>query len=277
MDSSIDQKVINLIFIGDSDIARWPESQLPSISTHPVLQHHNLKQVIFNHSQNGALLANIPSQVQKALKEVKVSACTGTTSTTNFFIACAGENDLSHGFSVDTVMTSFHNLLETIFATNDSDDKLHFIFFGPKLEPWLNDDVEARTSYDQLSERMAIDSLKYSYSSSVLMNGGDGDCGDCSHSPIETSGPKIRNVTFIDTLTHFCGETADDMGSVHSTGTCRHAQAQSKFFDEDGLHLSEEGYALWKEELELLLSRILCNEHCIDSLDHSHGKKIVLD
>ncbi len=255
--SSTDQTVINLIFIGDSDIARWPKSQMPSISTHPALQHHNFKQVIFNHSQNGALLANVPSQVHRALKEVKKQVHLLVPH--HFFIACAGENDLSHGFSVDTVMTSFHNLLETIFTTNNDDintNNLHILFFGPKFEPWLNDDYEARESYDQLSERMTIHSLKYSYSSNVLMNDGDhGDCS-CSHSPVETSAPKIKNVTFIDSLTLFCGETADDMGSVqYST---RHAQARSNFFDKDGLHLSDEGYALWKEELELLLSQILC-------------------
>lgn len=255
--------LVHFILVGDSDIARWPESQFPSLSNNPVLKQRNYKQVISNYSQNGALLANIPSQVKRAYEDELITIESNKNYSCTIFIACAGENDLSAGFNVDSVMSSFHKLVDSIFSDKSSSlcqSRPHYlIFFGPKLEPWIDSyddkghdttDTIMRKSYYQLSERMTL--------ASTIKSKDD------------------MNIAFIDCLTLFCDvdSASNDKGAAVLSGRYK---ALSKYFDHDGLHLNEEGYKVWKKALDLQLSQLLCKERCNDSLDMSRGKNMLLD
>ena len=293
-----DSKDIVLVLVGDSDISRWPTSEITSLFDYPILKDHQFKQpILSNYSKSGALLQNVTSQVAKALKDLNGSTINSKKSQTRskkhyekkqnqnhnqnhnghdqqqhkhpslFFIACAGENDLSSGFPVDTVINSFHKLVDSIFSESHCHGQPYLIFFGPKLEPWLNDNdnEEMRKLYYQLNERLAVASLECAKNVTMghsLRQGRNHHC----HSD-------GKNVYFIDSLTRFCGPSASEKGSVLSGK----AKAETKYFDDDGLHLNENGYKVWKEELGSLLVRILCSERCNTSLNMSHGKKIILD
>lgn len=282
---------LNFILIGDSDMAKWPSSQLPSLANLPTLKHHNFKQVISNFAKNGALLSNVPSQVEKAIKELNITVDNAPSNSSRkhhsnvFFIACAGENDLSQGFSVDAVMQSFNSLIDTIFSYSTCNNKPHLIFFGPKIEPWLNasdkDDKnseEMRKAYFQLSQRLKLCCHEFNTNVTVdhnhLQKHGFGNNHHC-HSD-------GKNVTFINSLTLFCDGDEDDGGESYIDNgigaiLSGKVKANEKYFDTDGLHLNEEGYGIWKQELDILTSQILCTERCLDSLDMSRGKNIILD
>ena len=287
-----DSKKLIFILVGDSDISRWPSSEMPSLVDHSVMKHHNFKQPIFsNYSKSGELLQNVPSQVAKALKDLKGGRKKSKSKRKQslgrqkhnhhhdhdhdvqhehpsiFFIACAGENDLSSGFSVDTVVHSFHKLVDSIFSDSNCHDRPHLIFFGPKLEPWLNDNdnEEMRKFYYQLNERLIISSSNCARDVTIDHSAKEGQNHHC-HSD-------GKNVSYIDSLTLFCGQSANERGSVLSGK----AKADETYFDVDGLHLNQEGYKVWKQELERTLEQILCSERCVHSLDMSHGNKVVLD
>ena len=55
-----------------------------------------------------------------------------------------------------------------------------------------------------------------------------------------------QKLKFIDCLTLFCGETKDVPGALYGGK----AVADDKYFKDDGLHLNDEGYKLWKDLLE---------------------------
>ena len=260
-----------LFFLGDSDMARWPSNQLPSISNIISLKHHNFKQVNHNHSKNGALLQDVPSQVQKALEDYQsvrphgnAEKCSSSSSNV-FFIVCAGENDISNGLSIDNVMTSFNGLIDSIFSNESSrcfERRPHLIFLGPKLEPWLVDDKSSRKSYFQLSERMISQSCQR-LPTSTKVNLLDTD--NVNNHSCDDSVDDGKHISYINCLTMFCGESAKMQGAV----LAGRAKAEMKYFNDDGLHLNEEGYKVWKEELQNVLSRILCTERCVESLDMS--------
>ena len=259
--SCVNSNEVVFFLVGDSDISRWPADLLPSLSDHPALEHHNINQTIYNeHCKSGALLQQTADQVKRYIKDFKNSALNDKHSLV-FFIACAGENDLSNGFSVDTIVASFQKLCDTIFAESSCASRPYLIFFGPKLEPWLDEDSKARRSYYQLSERLAETCLRFSVD---ITQGQDHDQGHC-----HCDG---KNITYVDCLTIFCGESANESGAVLSGK----AKAETKYFDNDGLHLNEVGYKIWKDKLEIILSQIICSERCINSLDMSHGMKIEL-
>jgi hypothetical protein len=140
------------------------------------------------------------------------------------------------------------------------------IFLGPKLEPWLEDDMEARKSYFHLSERLSRSCQTFG-TNETLDHNENKDNQSCH--------PDGKNaISYVNCLTMFCGDSADLPGAV----LAGRAKAETKYFNKDMLHLSEEGYKVWKEEIEWIISSIICTERCTHSLDMSHGgKKIVLD
>ena len=254
-----------LILIGDSNVSQWPPKELPSVSDNVLLEHHHLKQVIFNHAKDGANMTEMKDQVQEALKELKSS--TSLQHPKIFFIMCTGENDLSSGQAVDDVIASFHEVIDSIFADSSCETRPHLILFGPKFEPRLNDE-----NY-QLSEKLSAACEKLSLN--VTLDHHDEDNGHHCHSD-------GKNIVYIDCLTKFSGEgSVSSKGSISDclTLSCRRSKAESKYFDsDDGLRLSSEGYKVLREEVEYTLSRIICTETCIHSLDKSYlGDKIVLD
>lgn len=279
---SCSDKVITLILIGDSDISRWPSKELPSVSDHVLLKHHHLKQIIMNHAKSGANMIDVQVQVQEAMKDLNNNLLKKSSSKKGlplpsdeqqqhpriFFIMCAGENDISSGRSVDYVISSFYEVVDKIFSGSSCENRPHLLLFGPKFEPWLNDDSSARKSYFQLSDQLSR--TCETLSPNLTLDHHDQNRNDRSHH-CHSDG---KNIVYIDCLTKFCGESASLKGAILGG----RARAELKYFDSDGLHLSPEGYKVWREDVENTLSRIICTEECIDSLDKSNvGKKIVLD
>jgi len=130
-------------------------------------------------------------------------------------VVCAGENDDGHGLSVDDSLGAMDRLLLT-------KNFGHLIFLGPKFEPWLNEDASSRKTYAKLDK---------------------GFRRRCE---------KVENVTYIECLTMFCGDTANVKGAVLGG----RAKAQQEFFEDDQLHLNEKGYKVWKTRIESELSKL---------------------
>eukprot|EP00557_Chaetoceros_sp_GSL56_P001686 CAMPEP_0176504116 /NCGR_PEP_ID=MMETSP0200_2-20121128/15749_1 /TAXON_ID=947934 /ORGANISM="Chaetoceros sp., Strain GSL56" /LENGTH=204 /DNA_ID=CAMNT_0017903501 /DNA_START=183 /DNA_END=794 /DNA_ORIENTATION=- len=156
------------------------------------------------------------------------------------FIACAGENDLSTcsnttSSMLDRIMEHFESAVQSIFSIKSSKQQIknpHLIFIGPKVEPWMEqDDLDARMSYFQLSERLRSCIAKLSSSS-------------C---PIATK-CKSNSIFYLDSLTLFCGETSN------KSVVGGQAIAQRIYFHEDELHLSQNGYEIWKNQVDDILS-----------------------
>lgn len=86
-----------------------------------------------------------------------------------------------------------------------------------------------------------------------------------------------RRIRFIDCLTiMFCSDDTKNKSLVGGT-----ARAHELYFKGDGLHFSIEGYIRWKEELDLLLSKIVEGqtlfENCIFLLkNHDHFNESII-
>jgi lysophospholipase L1-like esterase len=229
-----------LVLIGDSDIFRWPNELLPTI-------HEKLvgDDMIVNQSRSGALLQDLPKQAETAINilisKFGDSQISTPTSTELVILACAGENDVSSNFSLDPILQAFEEFVRIIFTSLISDDitMRHLIFLGPKLEPWLKHDMHSRKSYFKLSKSLdrACKRLQSSICNNLCSDGGD-------------IGEKKYMTSFVDCLTLFCGETANLPGAVMGGN----AVAQNHYFYDDGLHLSPEGYQIWKELIEKMLN-----------------------
>jgi len=220
-----------LILMGDSDIARWPKELLPNI-------HDKVTGDIINQSRSGALLQELPKQANAAIEALTSRLDVVQMPTDIVILACAGENDVSSNFSLDLILEAFEEFVRIIFTSSMSDVIVNrrVIFLGPKLEPWLKDDFHSRKSYFKLSR--ALDRACRRLQNSI--------CNMQTHGQTEK---KEYNLLFVDCLTLFCGETSDLPGAVMGGN----AVAQDHFFHHDELHLSPEGYQIWKELLENLL------------------------
>ena len=102
MSACEDHQEIALIFLGDSDISRWPEHLYPSLSTTQSLPHRHITSTNFHHAKSGAIMQNLSKQIKKSSRELS-----GKYFDAAIFIACAGENDVSSDIPIDTIMSSF--------------------------------------------------------------------------------------------------------------------------------------------------------------------------
>ncbi len=156
---------------------------------------------------------------------------------TLIFVACAGENDVSSGQSIDKIQHSLTRFIEELFRVNHATDEpninnKHLIFFGPKIEPWLTNDHTSRKQYNKLSTALQRAIRKSSVVSS-------------SYS---------QNVVYVDCLTMFCtSESKDVPGAVHGG----RAIPDRRYFDPDELHLNDLGYDIWKEILGQKIQSII--------------------
>ena len=100
------------------------------------------------------------------------------------------------------------------------------VFFGPKFEPWLQDHPTSRKVYVKLSKSMRR------------------ACDRHLHR---------EDIKFIDCLTMFCGDSATVPGAVLGGK----AVPVKDFFDSDGLHLSDAGYLVWRDEVNCVLEHII--------------------
>ena len=272
-----DHSHIALIFFGDSDIARWPEHLFPSLdlTTKKNLNHHRIDVTTFNFSKSGAIMENLSKQITKASHEL-----TGKNERFDemIFIGCAGENDVSNGIPIDTTMEFFNEAMKSInsfFDHHSSPKQPYVLFMGPKVEPWMDSsELESRNGYFQLSARLKQACRALSASASI--------CSDQCRNPHYGSQSRIEKhaneseisckrdheghfVHYVDCLAMFC--TLETMGLSVVGGQ---ALADTKYFNEDGLHLSDEGYLVWKEEVVNLIEGIVCGEKCGESLDNTH-------
>ena len=248
--------VKRVVFLGDSDISRWPPSIYPSIiqnTTTAAAAGEDCHLNCVNVARGGAVMSDMLNQ----LKEWRDSSSSSTSSnvvdnntestTTNnnnnkddgitIYIACAGENDISSGQSIDKIQHSFSSFLTELFRpkkqnliSNDGDNTHFLILLGPKLEPWLTNDHTSRKQYTKLSTALQR---------------------------IIRKSPDENNIVYVDCLTMFCTtESKDVPGAIHGG----RAIPDRQYFDSDELHLSDEGYKVWKEVVdEKIQSIILCN------------------
>lgn len=158
-----------IILVGDSDISRWPETLLPNASS---LDRSYSSRILVVSGTSGATLNQIIPYVKDALTTVqdkrKATQAVGCQSPQKtFLIICAGENDTGNGTALFKSEESLNVMLKLIFGTSKDDDSasedlLHLLFLGPKFEPWLTDDLDARKSYVQMSRSFELICRDYS-------------------------------------------------------------------------------------------------------------------
>ena len=212
-----------IVFLGDSDISRWPSSLYPSILK-GTDEDYDTRCV--NISKGGAVISDMQSQL-KTLRDCDEEVDKANT----LFVACAGENDVSSGQSIDMIQKAFTSFLEELFGSEQitHQQSKHLIFFGPKFEPWLTEDYASRKQYTKLSNALqrTIRKIQESYK---------------------------ENIVYVDCLTMFCtAETKDVPGAVHGG----RAMPNRSYFDSDELHLSDEGYEVWRDILKEKVEGIL--------------------
>ena len=159
----------------------------------------------------GATLQEIITHLEAALQTID------KTTETVVLVTCAGENDIGSGVSLDDTLAAFHNLVQGFFDEHGASRRL--IFLGPKIEPWLEDDPASRKQYAKLSRAFQRACSKHERSS---------------------------DIRFVDCLTMFCGESATLPGATLGGK----AKAERLYFVNDQLHLSQEGYQVWKQVVE---------------------------
>lgn len=179
---------MKLLLLGDSDIDYWPTSLFPDWPNGTVERK----------GYSGATLQEVVDHFTD-------------TADGMMLVVCAGEND----DDLEESLAAMDNLLEKTTTCH------HLIFLGPKLEPWLNDDVSSRKQYIKLSKGLRRRCEK-----------------------------KETTVTFIDCLTMFC-ENVNVPGALLGGK----AKADPKFFSSDQLHLNDDGYRVWKKIVETELSK----------------------
>lgn len=221
-------KTISIALIGDSDISRWPPSLYPECST------RNVETSVVNIGQGGAVLSDLLPQLHTLREDYQNTQYTAACDKVNIIIVCAGENDVGSGRSVDGLLDTFRSFLDELFPNTQpqpkhQDPKYYLLFIGPKFEPWLSEDMSSRKQYTKLSNALHRTIRKH---------------------PRFDSGRMI----FIDCLTMFCTkETSNMPGAVHGG----RAIPDEQYFDQDGLHLSEKGYQVWKHTAEEEIVKIL--------------------
>jgi len=233
---------IHLLMIGDSDIARWPKELLPSVSSRDDsgdLQQECCETAgslptptspISVSGHSGATLSQIIEPLKEGLERIAQTPRAKHRAATTVLrapqesvvvvVVCAGENDIGDGVPLAKSEQALETSLKTVFDDFGSrlsrDFRLHMIFLGPKLEPWLKDDMHARKAY-----------IRMSSSFERICNARDG-------------------VIFVDCLTMFCGKSANQPGSLFGG----RAIPETQYFNDDQLHLSKEGYLQWKKVVE---------------------------
>ncbi|KAG7351073.1 GDSL-like lipase/acylhydrolase family protein [Nitzschia inconspicua] len=225
-----------LLLVGDSDIERWPEKFYPCLqgvgASAAVDSHGNSFFSLSGHS--GATLGQVLIHVRDALEDARGAA--DRKSPTIILVVCAGENDIGMGVSLETTKVNFSALLDLVFSdqtvAGSGGDLTHFIFLGPKFEPWMeydNDSVGMKQAYAKLDR--AFHRLCDEYAK--------------RHENLSS------NIHYIDCLDMFCGDTSNLPGAR----TGGRAVAKEEFFCSDQLHLSDDGYAVWKETVERIIKK----------------------
>jgi lysophospholipase L1-like esterase len=204
---------MSLAFVGDSDIDYWPSEVLPTLDgAVPVA-------AVSGHS--GASLSETLPHLRKVLENH------GSIQKL-MIVACAGENDIGDGISLDNSLIALRQFLDAIFSNDEKvpSFKHHLIFLGPKFEPWLEDDPSYKKAYSKMSRAFSRCCEKHE---------------------------NADQIQFIDCLTMFCGDTATIPGAV----LAGRAKADYKYFAADKLHLSIHGYTVWQQVVQERITEII--------------------
>jgi len=186
--------------------------------------------------QSGAVLDETIGLVSKALGDIVATETKVEVTHKNngakkgapitILVLCAGENDIGQGYSVDKIIRSFERVVDECFAFD-----LHLptttkvIYLGPKIEPWLADDPSSRKRYVKVSKALQRAAERHE---------------------------RKADIRYVDCLLMFCGDSANVPGAVTAK-----AKAEEVYFVNDALHLSDEGYAIWKRVVETEVSKML--------------------
>lgn len=258
-----------IVLVGDSDIAFWPKQLLPSplncaeeggteIDTTEWDQT-----LVSGHS--GAKLAEVLPNLRTVLAESQACDDGGggdivgdgnrrtirarsKSSDTLIVVACAGENDIGEGLSLGKSVEALREFLDMVFLSDDANSHSSYqnnggdrflLFLGPKFEPWLEDDPSYKKKYSAMTRAFQHCLQEYKIENSTTKN--------------STSNGYRINIHFVDCLTMFCGETANIPGAR----LCGRAKADPRYFASDQLHLSKEGYSMWKDVVETQIRQFL--------------------
>lgn len=226
-----------IILIGDSDISRWPPSLYPQCRKICSDICKDGEASVKKLGQSGAVLSDLIPQLRQWRAENPAMQADGSLSERfHVFVACAGENDIGSGRALDSLSETFRSFLDELFPHSQLEQhhNIHhnLIFLGPKFEPWLSTDMSSRKQYTKLSNSLQRTIRK--------------------HQGFTTS-----RIVFVNCLTMFCtSQTATVPGALHDG----RAIPDEKYFDDDGLHLNEDGYRVWKNIVEEELNNIFAME-----------------
>ena len=242
--------------VGDSDIARWPSPLLPNISSLTNTPTDDTTSGIPNvivSGHPGMTLNQIVPHVQDAIVTLLQSDLPCTAPTNKFLVVCGGENDIGCGIPMCTSKLAFQSLLDLVQQTNVQQVSkrqhassfqpsiVHLIFLGPKLEPWLRHDSAARKSYIQMS--IIFEQLCHQQRRK-----------DIESKSVQYCDSDIKYIHYIDCLTMFCGNCGTNRKSALYGGK---DTADTIYFHSDQLHLSNDGYEIWKSAVEDKIATIL--------------------
>jgi len=224
-----------LLLLGDSDIYRWPDDLIPCCTQargNSHLPKSNKTLQVEKVARGGATLSDVKRMFERwassSETQLKVRYGDGDDGKV-IVIACAGENDLGFGNSVEHVSKIFCSLLDSLMLTllggsNSTGPHVRVIFLGPKYEPILTDDHSLKKQYTKLSKAMKRICNRHT---------------------------QAGRIQFLDCLVMFCDEKTKDVPGTTSDGR---AIPNEKLFDVDKLHLNDDGYRIWKREVENLLT-----------------------
>ena len=249
--------------VGDSDIARWPIHLLPNVEgavggddDHNTTCHPNSSHVLVS-GHSGMTLQQILPYVKDMITTLLLQCDTPSQprlvkNNPLFVVVCGGENDIGGGIPLSDSKLAFQSLLDLFHETNielpqrhrpttavsipQPHPDVHLLFLGPKFEPWFVNDTTTRKSYIQMSvmfEQLCQQQQKHNANTSSydLVN---------------------NNIHYMDCLTMFCG-TTNQRGALYGGK----ALPDTLYFHSDQLHLSDDGYAIWKTNIEDTISAIL--------------------
>jgi lysophospholipase L1-like esterase len=212
------------------------------------------------------------------------AAAAAAGKTTTFIVACAGENDISQGLSLERSIEQLREFLDLIFLddysndndddnsnsnnnkdnnnnnnnsnnnnrNNNDDDHRFLIFLGPKFEPWQDnhhDNISYKKKYNSMTRAFQRCLQEYS-NNNKNDNGNDNDDDDVNNSNNFSS---RRRIHYIDCLTMFCDEETTNLPGARF---CGRAKAEPYYFCSDQLHLSDSGYDIWKDIIETIILQL---------------------
>ena len=137
---------------------------------------------------------------------------------------CAGENDLSEHHSPDEIVQDFSRLVSLLEEHSATTPVRTVLFLGPKFEPWqdLSGGAWSKFAYQALSKKLQA------------------YCQEHKH--------ETFRLLYVDCLTMFCHARGESDKHLH------HRKADAKYFAEDQLHLSREGYQKWQRVMNEIIA-----------------------